>query len=500
MKATKIIALCLCLLLCGSVFLVACGGEGDESSKSTVSTEKVTTGYDPSTGKYVVEMPEFTWDKDEFVILINSNEVQTTYFSEEIVPDLYSTTDTKLNDAVRDRNYEIEEKYGVTIKAEVVGDVASELRESVTSGLQLYDAAMPFMPGAATLAQEDSLYNLYDFSDYFHFDQPWWDQSAEEALTVDNKLFFTTGDISIMQKIVSIAVTFNKKMLSEYFPGEDLYQMVVDKEWTFDKMIEMGREVTSDTDGKAGMTYEDTWGLSSSFGDASMFYLASGNKYIEKDGNDLPVLAFGAEEVSISLSQTILEKLQLIDDWAFHCNNATGDIWVISLDVFGQNRALFRTSAFSAIKKLRQYDDAEEFGLIPMPLMTADQDTYYTPCNIAYAYGVVIPSDLEFEDAKFSAYMLEVMAVGAKNYVTPAYYESTLKQRDLKDEESEIMLEDYIFSNIVYDLGISYNFGGISGMLTTLMSTSSTDVASSFEEIKGAAETAIEDCLEKFSD
>ena len=96
--------------------------------------------------------------------------------------------------------------------------------------------------------------------------------------------------------------------------------------------------------------------------------------------------------------------------------------------------------------------------------------------------------------------MLEIMAVGAKNYITPAYYESTLKQRDLKDEESEIMLEDYIFSNIVYDLGISYNFGGISGMLTTLMSTSSTDVASSFEEIKGAAETAIEDCLEKFSD
>lgn len=497
MKHTKLISMCLCLLLCFSSLLVACNNEGEgENSKGAVSNQQVNTGYDPATGRYVVSMPEFTWtDKTTFTVCVTSDEVQTTYFSEEVDPDLYETTDAKLKDAVKARNDEIEEDYGIKIVAEPVKAVGEAVRLDASSDSGLYDAAMPFMREAAVLAQEGYLYNLYDFTDYLHLDQAWWDQGAEESLSVKDKLYFTTGDISIMPKIVSIAVTFNKEILKSKFPGTDLYEMVKNKEWTFDTMIEMSKECTVDSDGVQGYSYEDEWGLSSSWGDASMLYLASGKSYITKNSDNEPELAFD-DEASISVAKNILEQLQLKDEWCFHCNVIEpSQRWEVSLDVFGQNRALFRTSAFSAIKKLRAYADADEFGLIPLPLMTKDQDTYYTPCNTALAFCVAIPFSLDEEDAKFSAYMLELMAVGAKNYITPAYYESTLKQRDLKDDESEEMLDEYIFSNIVYDLGIVYNFGNVSSMLETLMSTNSADIASTLESGKDAIELAIEECL-----
>ena len=274
--------------------------------------------------------------------------------------------------------------------------------------------------------------------------------------------------------------------------------MVEKKEWTFDKMIEMSREVTADTDGTSGMTYNDTWGMSSSWGDVSAFFIASGKNYISKDSDDLPIITFD-DTASTTLIQKILQNLQLKDEWCFHCNtvNDGSNIWVVSLDVFGQNRALFRTSAFSAIKKLRAYDDADEFGIVPFPLMTEEQDTYYTYCSARWAYCAVSPTSLTKEEAEFSAFMLEVMAFGGMKHITPAYYETTLKFRDLRDDESGEML-DLVFDNVVYDLGIIYDFGGIGSMISDLMSTNSTNIVSSFEAKKEVIQSDIDKCIESY--
>ena len=497
MNAKRILSMLLCLLmLATSAFLVACGGNGEESSTATSTGETKGENIED-----FVTMPEFKWegeDYKEFSILIYSDEVQSTYYCEDVEPDLYTTTDASLNDAVTRRNDEIFTKYGVTVKGVPVADVQADLKEDITSDLCMYDAALPFMPAAASLAQEGYLYDLNEFTDYLHLDQAWWDQAANESLSIGNKLYFTTGDISIMPKIVSTAITFNKEILKNVAPDVDLYQMVKEKKWTFDKMIELSRKATAESDGTPGMTYNDDWGLSASYGDVSAFFIASGNNYISKNSDDIPIITFN-DTASTTLVQKILQNLQLKDEWCFHCNtvNDGSNIWVVSLDVFGQNRALFRTSAFSAIKKLRAYDDAQEFGIVPFPLMTEEQDTYYTYCSARYAYAIAIPTSLSREEAEFSAFMLDVMAFGAKKYITPAYYETTLKYRDLRDNESGEML-DLVFSNVVYDLGIIYDFGGIGGMISDLMSTNSTNIVSAFEAKKDMIQEAIDQCVESY--
>ena len=149
-----------------------------------------------------------------------------------------------------------------------------------------------------------------------------------------------------------------------------------------------------------------------------------------------------------AVAQKILEKLQLKDDWVFHCDPLPSNTrWVTSLAIFGENRALFRNSAFSAIKKLRAYPECDDFGIIPLPLMTETQTDYATYCNCKFAYCVVIPTSLSREDAEFSAYMLDAMAWGGRKFIVPAYYDVILKYRDFKDQDSEDMLDNYIFNN-----------------------------------------------------
>ena len=94
--------------------------------------------------------------------------------------------------------------------------------------------------------------------------------------------------------------------------------------------------------------------------------------------------------------------------------------------------------------------------------------------------------------------MTELIACEAKNYLTPAYYETTLKSRDARDDESEKMLDEYIFSNLKFDVGSFYNFGGIGSMMQTLAYDGKTDLVSTFESIKAEAETAIDETLENY--
>ena len=194
-------------------------------------------------------------------------------------------------------------------------------------------------------------------------------------------------------EIISTGITFNKTMYEQSIADTygDLYQLVRDYKWTFDTMYEMAKMVTADTDGEGGMTAADTFGMSSSNGDARNYYIASGQSLIRKNADDLPELYIGSNEASISTAQKILQKMAEGDTWMLNCQSykdQVPDIWVLSLQIFGENRALFRTTAFSAIKNLRAYTDASDFGIVPTPLITEGQDKYYTPAACDYAYGI----------------------------------------------------------------------------------------------------------------
>lgn len=503
---TRMLALLLCLVLAICPVLAACGDDTPEES-STATTSKNDEGetsrdslYQDEKGQYTAEglLPAFNFTEKEFRVCVYNNNVQDTYFSEEVAPDLYDTTDSALNEAVRTRNDLIEENYGVKIVACAVDNVYEAVNQDVTTGTQLYDAAMPFMLNCCTLAQNGSLYDLKEFSKYIHLDAPWWDQNANNSLSIAGKIYFTTGDISIMQKIVSTAILFNKSMYNENCADKygDMYDLVRDHKWTIDAMYEMGKSVSIEKDGNDGMTYADQWGMAGTNSILSM-YMGAGYALISKNNDDIPELAFGSE-ASVVYAEKLLNIFQ-DNSWYINTQKVEApgkNVWEAAMAIFGEKRALFYPAAFSAVKKLRNYDVSDVMGIIPQPLAQEGQDSYHTPNAARYAYGICIPSGVP--NPEFSAYMIELMAAGGKNTITPAYYEVTLKSRDAKDPDSEEMLDKYIFANISYDLGQLYDFGTISSMFDSLMSSDDTNVASKLDSIRDSINASIDDYVEAY--
>ncbi len=505
----KLLVLFLCLLMAGSCLLVSCNDNTQDTSKPDVSGDQNNIeGYDPESGRYVANLPAFEWNVNDsvyatFDVAVTSNEEQSTYFSEDIGFDKYATTDAVINEAVRERNNLVTELTGVTVNPIYVKNVTTAVQDDIAGGLGNYDMAMPFLSGAITLAQEGQIHSLNSekLSPYIDLTMPWWSQGANEAFSISDQLYFSTGDITIMSKISTRALVFNKEMYATLFPGEkSLYEMVEEGVWTYDKMLEMCKKATVE-DGDGKWDYNDTWGLVSETSDPYNFYSAAGESLANKDADDLPYLTFENTR-SINVAQRLLEEYSKKNTWHI-CSNRldvdygvpASDIWVVSLDIFGEGRALFRCSVFSAIKKLRNYEDGIEFGIIPLPKFDEEQENYYTPSGSG-TYVVVIP--ISAKDPEFSAYMTELIACEAKNYLTPAYYETTLKSRDARDDESEKMLDEYIFSNLKFDVGSFYNFGGIGSMMQTLAYDGKTDLVSTFESLKDTAENAIDETIENY--
>ena len=107
----------------------------------------------------------------------------------------------------------------------------------------------------------------------------------------------------------------------------------------------------------------------------------------------------------------------------------------------------------------------------------------------------MVPNFLSEDDAKFAAYMIDVLSAGGKQYIATAYYDQILKNKDALDVE----VLDMIFENIVYDVGIVYGFEGLGNIHTTLMTNKSTDIVSQLDTIRDAVNAKIEEVIEKYS-
>jgi len=94
--------------------------------------------------------------------------------------------------------------------------------------------------------------------------------------------------------------------------------------------------------------------------------------------------------------------------------------------------------------------------------------------------------------------VLEAMAYHSQQLVTPAYYEKTLKGRDIRDEESGEML-DIIFATHSYDLGLYYQIGSYNANLVTMVRAGINRFASIYQSTARQAESVITQLNEQYS-
>ena len=485
---------CLLLALTMVFCLVACGEEENSSAaESTEQSSEVSVDpeqeYKDANGNYKTKLGVLDDYKGKTFTILVVGESAGTYQSDDFTTEAGSGGidygDTFYNEVLA-RNDKVEEAYGITLEVQKLDNTTNEARTDAMTGTRLYDAMILNISGAAALAQEGLLINLFDLENLDLF-APWWDQRANAAYSIANKLYFTTGDITIMNKVNTWSILFNKEMIANN-SLESPYDLYNKGTWTFDKMCEMAATVNTATSPDQIEDPTVYYGLLSAYGDIYRIYGGFGDTLCQKDSKDEPVLRFGADEASVNNTIKILEKLNGAP-WNIYAEQVPTDPWNKSFAAFYNNRVLFRPSGFSATTKLRALATME-FGIVPMPKLNDAQEDYWTVTDGSFAACISKNS----ADPEFSAYMLDAFAAEAKNYITPAYVEANLKWKALRDDESAEIL-DYIFNHINYDVAAVYNFGNITNLFYNLAKAQSTDVVSSFDAIKGEIETAIEDVI-----
>ncbi|MDD4125348.1 MAG: extracellular solute-binding protein [Eubacteriales bacterium] len=447
----------------------------DESETETESTDE--SAYEPAVRDL---------DGKEIRFLVAGN-AYSYYESFEIYAD--ELTDEVINDAVYNRNQTVQDKYNCHITAEKSGNVANDMRTYVSSGLDTFDVYMPMINDAVKMVGEGLMLDLKTLDDLM-LEKSWWDQKANEGLEINGKLYFSTGDISVLDNDCTMVMFFNKKLTSKYQVG-DLYQLVKDYQWTLDKVYELSRVFTQNIDDDTVWNEKDNYGLHVAFNAAHSFYFGCGGTIAEKSANGGLTITIASESNQKILSDVfeISYKPDVLTNKLPGCNT-----FEAIRDMFLNEQVMFTTFALVDIKSFRNAEGFD-FGILPYPLYNTEQDEYRCLVSTALVPCVCIPSNCA--NPEDTALIVEAMAYYSVDTLTKAYYVKTLKGRDLVDEASEEML-DIIFASRVYDLGFIYNFGGVGSLIEQMNNASSSNFASYYEAIQGMVESKLQETLDSF--
>ena len=456
-------------------------GENENSAEIAATTEKL--------------LPDVPDDRDfggyEFTFLGNSTAYNPYWYSK----DLYAEEETgdAIQDAVYYRNRAVEEKYNVKITAKLSGSQYNDAKKSINSADGTYDVfTVPLQGATAQLAQDGSLLDLKKTA-YIDLEKPWWDQRANEQLSIGRKLMFTISDLLIIDKDALFIFLFNKDLIQEQ-GLEDPYKLVKDGKWTIDKMWDMAKDVSKDVDGDGKMTDTDAYRLLTAGHTIHGNVVSSGHFVITKDADDMPVL-----NITDPVIQASYEKwITLINDrgntWvAQDWDSKHADIWMYQLDVLSEKRGLWLYAGMDRVTTLRTYDF--NFGILPNPKNDESQKEYYNHVHAWCTTAISIPTTA---DPESTGMILEALTAESYYTLRPAYYETSLKTKFLRDNESEEML-DLIFDTRCYDLGHVYNWGGVFDMFSSLpLQKNNTDFVSAYEKILPKIDTAMQKAIENF--
>ena len=487
MKNAKKKIVCVMTVLSMCIFLLSsCSSE--TSNNDGVNADIVSDNDGRSIGETLDEelkdnLPDIDFDGETINVVEHDRSDQSfilaEIFSEGEDGDL-------INDTIYRRNLLLEERFNIKINTIRNNNVGGTVQNAVLANDKSYDVVIGPIIALRGLYTNNLLLDLNTLP-HVEFQQPWWDQRATQDFSIANKLFINVGASNITANYYTWAVLFNKALVSEN--AMDMpYQSVRDGSWTLDKMYNMMKEINPrDLNGDGAMDEHDFWGMCNEFYNTGAFFVGAGEKLFQKNGDDIPYLSMNTQrgiEVLNKIFDIVYDKNATIS--AEDYSGKYGNPWFeVLYPVFMQDRSLFFVSGMHTIPEIKEMDS--DFGILPMPKYDEEQKEYYNTMTI---HGVMVQGvPLTNDKLEATGVFLESLAFESHKTVVPAYYETAMKYKLLRDDESIEMLE-IISKSRIFDLGYIYNWGGALDIYTNLTSSNSRDFVSAYER---AAERILRD-------
>ncbi len=498
----RIISLLILCFMVLSVALAACNDDkpdtsspsnapADQSQQTSEETSKEPDLLVPHLGKR---------DLGGFTLTFLACEPDGLYNTAQFAPE--ELNEEPINDAVYNRNERVKSEYNCEIEViwtDSFGKYEEKVERDVLSGINDYNVLVTGVQTLAQIAAKNYLYDLNSIENSnLHLEESWWDQSANTSMTICERLFFATGDITVYDDQCTQCIYFNKDMIRD--KGLDNpYQLVYDGEWTIDVMHEMCRDVAvPDGDGVMNMSGEDTWGFVGVAFDTYKLIIASNCPQIERDSNGDPVIAIANERNVNAFNKVYdfmndnscvawMEKYYAWNDY---------DRNHVVKDHFYNGNALFLCDLINAVGSENMSNVTFNYGVLPTPKYDENQDYYVDGVDPYRFYAVSIPM-VDGVDLEKTTFVLEALAYLSENDVTPVYYELTLKNKRFgtNDDDAPQML-DIIFQNRCVDLSVIFNWNDCIQYYNQLL-TNNIGVLS-FMESKGTGmQVDMDQCIEQ---
>lgn len=491
-------ALILSVFALLSVISASCGKKNGNLFTSSENSDTLLSQTTSESTVDINTVPEFP-EKENFngydVRILVSGNYNNNDFSGETGADQVSDAQYKRNEKIMD-NYSVKinaiDKIVFNSQKTGQGTAYTELSKSYLSSTFDYDFAMVGSYNAGSLAFSGYLTDLNSIPNV-NLDKVWWSQTAKEEFEIAGKMFFTTGDITLADNKVVHLIIFNKNMIK----SENLtspYDFVRNGSWTWETLSNEVKKVSQDLDGNDIMNEKDKYGLMT-WADAFMAAVASAGcriATVNASGELELTLYSDRAEAIVEKYSSILFDTKTVFDYQYGYASSTWD--TNRYGMFKNNQVLYYMCAATVPAAIR--DSEVDFGVIPYPKLTEEQENYYSLAATFHNQFVCAPFFIENENR--TGLLLEAFAYYGKTLVTPAYYEKSLVGTYIRDDESAEML-DIIYANEVYDPGLVYLISGMKESYINLRTSRSNTFTSNYQASKDAALRDIQTINEMYS-
>ena len=490
----------LCVLLAALMLvgtLASCGTSNENTD--TTAAGDVTTNLEEET-RETLDVPSTRYDGTELCFLTRDESEWSTL---EIFAESQTSESDNISNAVFERNDRILQNYGVTITElkKKTGEHHGSLSNEVSAPTGDFQAVITNTSGSASFASNGFLWNLNSEEiEYLDFTKPWWDNNMAEGMSIDDRLYFATGDLLTSDNDATFVIMFNKQLVKDYnIP--DLYALVENGQWTMEELYKYEQLAVQDNNGDGKLDYDtDICGLAYTGDVPYCLVFGGGVTLCSKDEDDIPVYSLDVQRADDIAD---MGKLIFSKDYTIDLNAVvnTGGITMYDAGVktFGEGHALFMGEVMQCVTRMRGCD--VDFGILPYPKFNVQQANYASMMHLT-ASCVSIPKSVSGETLTMTTSMIEAMAYHAVDTLTVQYYEINLKTKGAKDEQSGPMM-DMILSNRICDLSYYYQWGSnaFGQVANCLLPTGGKSVSSQSKKFKSSIERAIgqlQKSMEKF--
>ena len=396
-----------------------------------------------------------------------------------------------VNDAIYLRNAIVEDRLNVKITETVSmnNSVNTMMRRIINAGTDEYDVAIGQSWNMGPLATERLFFNLNEIPG-LQLDKPWWDQHSIRDYSIQEHLYFMTGDYNLINNDATWMLYFNKEMTQNL--GLPMpYDLVREGKWTFDKQMEYQKAAAQKLDDDPEWTANDIWGQVTHTQHYSGILVAGGEFLVTRDSRGLPVYGQITERFH-SVYEKIIEKLQTPG----YSMNIYLNIKGLPADKhatynFLNNDALFCPEILAHTRRFRQMES--DFGVLPHPKYNEAQQDYNS-----YVLGQVTVTCIPITNINLenTATVIDAMGMLSTHTIIPAYYEVSYMGKFFRDDESIDMI-NIIRNSRMYDIASAYGWANVTSSFEEA-AVNAQAITSVIERNEARVNTAIERTLERF--